>query len=138
MLSVGRTDTTAGLTGNSLLLIAESDSLRQDLLKDPALLDKGTEKFLRYSRPMIGQARYIKSDIDFRGRQLKAGDRVYRMYAAANRDPSMFEDPDSIESGVERTGAWHLLSELTDAWGPISRGRCSGQSALVLLENSHP
>ncbi|NMD61351.1 UNVERIFIED_ORG: hypothetical protein FNL38_102258 [Nocardia globerula] len=106
MLTLGGMDTTAGLTGNSLLRIAESDSLRQDLLDDPALLDKGTEEFLRYSTPTIGQARYIKSDIDFHGRQLKAGDRVYLMYAAANRDPSMFEDPDSID--IRRKANRHM------------------------------
>ncbi|WP_198286955.1 cytochrome P450 [Frankia sp. QA3] len=46
---------------------------------------------------MQGLARVVTRDAEFHGRQLKKGDRVMLMFAAANRDPSAFECPHDID-----------------------------------------
>jgi cytochrome P450 len=40
--------------------------------------------------------RIVTRDCEIAGAQLRAGDRVVAMFAAANRDPSVFEDPDAF------------------------------------------
>jgi cytochrome P450 len=97
LLILGGMDTTAGLTGNSLLQIAADDALRQQILDDPRVLERGTEEFLRHCTPTIGLSRRIAKDAVFHGRQMKEGDRVLLMYAAGNRDPRVFDDPETLD-----------------------------------------
>lgn len=97
LLILGGMDTTAGLTGNSLLRIAADDALRQQILDDPQVLERGTEEFLRHGTPTIGLSRRVAQDAVFHGRNMKEGDRVLLMYAAGNRDPRIFEDPERID-----------------------------------------
>ncbi|NMD61357.1 UNVERIFIED_ORG: cytochrome P450 [Nocardia globerula] len=98
LLILGGMDTTAGLAGNSLLRIGTDRALRQQILDDPAILDKeGTEEFLRHGTPSMGLARTVKRDVEFRGRSMKEGDAVLLMYSAANRDPEKFDDPEAID-----------------------------------------
>jgi cytochrome P450 len=97
LLILGGMDTTAGLTGNSLLRIAADDALRQEIIADPSVLDRGTEEFLRHGSPTIGLSRRVAKDAVFHGRQMKQGERVLLMYAAGNRDPRMFDDPETLD-----------------------------------------
>ncbi len=99
LLILGGMDTTAGLAGNSLLRIASDDALRQQLIDDPGALERGTEEFLRHGTPTIGLSRRVAKDTEFHGRQMKEGDRVLLMYAAGNRDPRMFSDPETLYLG---------------------------------------
>lgn len=103
LLILGGMDTTAGLTGNSLLLIDAQPELRQQILDDPSVLDQGTEEFLRYATPTLSLPRTVTEDTEFHGRQLKKGEQVLIMWAAANRDPSQFEDPETIDLSRKAT-----------------------------------
>lgn len=97
LMMLGGMDTTSGLTGNSLLAMIERPELRRALLDDPEILKPATEEFLRHSTPTLGLARTVSRDTEFHGQQLKAGDRAILMWAAANHDPAVFEDPDKID-----------------------------------------
>jgi cytochrome P450 len=97
LMMLGGMDTTSGLTGNSLLEMIERPELRQALIHDPQLLKPATDEFLRHSTPVLGLARTVSRDAEFHGRHLKAGDWAILMWAAANRDPTLFEDPDTID-----------------------------------------
>jgi cytochrome P450 len=103
LLILGGMDTTAGLTANSLLLIDAQPGLREQILADPSVLGQGTEEFLRYATPVLGLPRTVTEDTAFHGRQLKKGDQVFVMYAAANRDPSQFDDPDTVDLSRKAT-----------------------------------
>jgi cytochrome P450 len=39
----------------------------------------------------------VSRDVAFYGRQLKRGDRVMLMWAAGNRDPKRFDDPETLD-----------------------------------------
>lgn len=97
MMMLGGMDTTSGLTGNSLLCLIERPQLRQALLDDRELLESATEEFLRHSTPTLGLGRNIQRDEQFCGQQLRRGERAMLMWAAANRDPAVFPDPDHID-----------------------------------------
>jgi cytochrome P450 len=103
LLILGGMDTTAGLTGNSLLLIDAQPELRKQILDDPSVLDQGTEEFLRYATPVLSLPRTVTEDTEFHGRQLKKGEQVLIMWAAANRDPSQFEDPETLDLSRKAT-----------------------------------
>jgi cytochrome P450 len=97
MMMLGGMDTTSGLTGNALLCLMERPELRQVLIDDPGLLASATEEFLRHSTPTLGLGRTIKRSEQFHGQELRAGEFAMLMWAAANRDPAMFEDPATID-----------------------------------------
>jgi cytochrome P450 len=97
LMMLGGMDTTSGLTGNALMLMIEQPRLRRVLIEKPDLLKQATEEFLRHSTPTFGLARTISRDAEFYGQRFKAGDRAILMWAAANRDPAVFADPDTID-----------------------------------------
>jgi len=102
LLMLGGMDTTAGLTGNTLVQLDRQPELRQQLRDSPDLLPDATEEFLRHDTPSQGLGRYVTRDAEFRGRRLRQGDRVLLMYAAANRDPAVFDEatgPKDLPSG---------------------------------------
>jgi cytochrome P450 len=98
LLIGGGFDTTTALTAHSLEWLsqngAERDRLRSDL---PGLIDTATEEFLRYYTPAPGDGRTVTTEYELSGRRLEEGDRLWLSWSMANRDPSVFPDPDQIE-----------------------------------------
>jgi cytochrome P450 len=106
LMLLGGMDTTSGLTGNALVRLQEQPELRARLINEPALLPRATEEFLRHDTPTQGLPRIVAKDCEFNGQQFTAGERVLLMFAAANRDPKVFDDPDRID--FDRVGNRHL------------------------------
>lgn len=97
LMMLGGMDTTSGLTANVLLQIGQDPELCAQLKSDPELIHKGTDEFLRCCTPTLGLARTVSRDAEFHGQHLSQGDRAILMWAAANRDPEIFEDPDKVD-----------------------------------------
>jgi cytochrome P450 len=97
LVLLGGMDTTAGVTGNSLLLIDQDPELRQQIVDNLDQMPKIIEEFLRYAGPGGGLYRRVTEDMEFHGEQLHAGDKVLMMYWAANRDPKAFPEPEKID-----------------------------------------
>ncbi len=97
LMMLGGMDTTSGFTGNVLLRLTQDPHLRQALLNEPALIESGTDEFLRTCTPTLGLARTVSRDCEFHGQPLRDGDRAILMWAAANRDPDIFADPDHLD-----------------------------------------
>jgi cytochrome P450 len=88
-------DTTWSTIGASLWHLATHGDDRRRLVAEPELLPVAVEEFLRAYAP-VTVARVVTSDIDFQGCPMKAGDQVLLNFAAANRDPEVFENPDEL------------------------------------------
>jgi cytochrome P450 len=97
LMMLGGMDTTSGFTGNVLLRLCRDPELRKQFIDDPSLVKKGTDELLRLYTPTLGLARTVSRDAEFHGQSLCKGDRAILMWAAANRDPAMFEDPDTLD-----------------------------------------
>jgi hypothetical protein len=97
LMMLGGMDTTSGFTGNVLLRLCKDTDLRQRFIDDPSLIRKGTDELLRLYTPTLGLARTVSRDAEFHGQSLCKGDRAILMWAAANRDPEMFPEPDRLD-----------------------------------------
>src|SRR6266581_1094405 len=90
-------ETTTNLIGNGIVgLLRHPDALNA-LRADPALIEPAVEELLRYDGPTQAQVRVALEDIGLRGKTIRAGDRVFVMVNAANRDPARFADPDRVD-----------------------------------------
>ena len=96
MLLFGGLDTTMAAASNALLYLSEHQDLRQRLIDDPALIPKAVDEFLRFEAPVHAFARNVMADTEIGGQSIRAGERVYMLWASANRDPDQFEDPDEV------------------------------------------
>jgi cytochrome P450 len=100
-------DTTRNLLAGGILALFENPDQRRRLQEDPdALLPATVEEMLRYVSPVIYMRRTATRDAELGGRRIKAGDKVVMYYGSANRDESVFPDPDRFDAG--RTPNEHI------------------------------
>jgi len=84
--------------GQMLFLTLTRPELRERL-REPAARGPVLDELLRLipHRTSVGLARIALEDVELHGHRISAGDPVYVSYLAANRDPAVFPDPDSID-----------------------------------------
>ncbi|MEY2524007.1 MAG: hypothetical protein QOJ66_2572 [Ilumatobacteraceae bacterium] len=92
----GGVDTTTALTANALHWLADHPHERARLAENPALIKTATEEFLRYFTPVQALARTATCPVVLGGQHVAAGDRVLLSWAAANRDETVFSEPDQL------------------------------------------
>jgi len=95
LVLIAGVDTTWSAIGSSLWHLATHDADRERLVKDADLMPLAVEEFLRAYSP-VTMARVVTNDIDFGGCPMKAGDKVLMNFPAANRDPQVFENADTV------------------------------------------
>jgi len=102
LMVAGNETTTATLAGGVKLLI---DNPGEDVRvrADPGLIPNMVEEMLRLESPTAGLWRVVKADCELGGVAIKAGSMVMLRFAAANRDPARFADPDRFD--VSRANA---------------------------------
>lgn len=116
LLVAGNETTTKMLTEMLRLLVENPDEWRA--LKQAVAADDGiglevrakavVEETLRLSTPTQGMFRVVTADTELAGVEIPAGSRLVAMFAAANRDPEVFQDPDEFRPG--RDGALNHLA----------------------------
>jgi pimeloyl-[acyl-carrier protein] synthase len=101
-------ETTTSLVGNGLFTLLRNPDQWGLLRGTPELLPQAIEEMLRYESPLARQPRLLKADAELGGRRLRAGETVFQMINAANRDPAHFDDPErfSIERPSRRNLAF--------------------------------
>jgi cytochrome P450 len=85
--------TTRLLLGSIASLLAEHPAQLKRIGDDPGLLDGVIEEALRLMPPARGFVRTATTDVVLAGTRVRAGQRVYMLYPAANRDPVHFASP---------------------------------------------
>ncbi len=106
LILFGGHETTTNLLGSAVVSLLDNPAQLQRLQQQPELIDLAVEEFLRYDGPSNSIARVVATEHELHGKQLKAGDRVFAMINAANRDPRRFERPHELDLG--RTPNRHL------------------------------
>ncbi len=89
-------ETTTSLIGMMLYRLLEQPSLMAALRADPALLDAAIEEALRFDSPVQGLFRTNAHECPMHDSVIPAETKTQLLYAAANRDPARFSDPDEF------------------------------------------
>ncbi|HNP57010.1 MAG TPA: cytochrome P450 [Gordonia sp. (in: high G+C Gram-positive bacteria)] len=102
----GGNDTTTGMLGGGVELLAADPDQRRLLVNDPSLIPGAVEELLRLTSPVQGLARTTTADVRYadtpRGPvTIPEGRKVLLCYASANRDPHRF-GPDAEHLDVLR------------------------------------
>jgi cytochrome P450 len=90
-------EATAGLIGNALLALAVRADLRGRIAADPELLLLAIQEVLRYDSPVQNTRRFLAEGGFIAGAEMKAGDAILVILAAANRDPSVNPNPERFD-----------------------------------------
>ena len=96
LLLIAGNETTTNLMGNMFNLLAARPQLWQQLRNDRSLIESVIEETLRYESPVHRLGRTATTEVEFSGVRIPAGDLVTVYFAAANRDPAEFPDPDEF------------------------------------------
>lgn len=105
MLFAGHETTTNLISSGIVALLEHPDELAK-LRADPSLNGKAVEELLRFDGPIKVLTRWVVEDFELRGSRIEAGQRVFLVQAAANRDPERFAGPDRLD--LERSPNPHL------------------------------
>ncbi|MED7922698.1 cytochrome P450 [Nonomuraea sp. LP-02] len=85
-----------GIPGGLLTLLEHPAELAR-LRADPSLLEPAVEELLRFWPPVIHFRRTATRDLTLGGHPVRTGEKVVVYHASANRDPSVFPDPDRLD-----------------------------------------
>jgi cholest-4-en-3-one 26-monooxygenase len=106
LLAVAGNETTRTATTHGARLLAEHPEQRDLLLRDPSRIPLAVEEILRVSSPLNHFRRTATQDTELNGAKIRAGDKVTMWYPSANRDESVFTNPDTFD--VSRSPNEHL------------------------------
>ncbi|MES4889394.1 cytochrome P450 [Streptomyces sp. NPDC096012] len=86
-------------SGQMFYLLLSRPELAERLCREPELRPRAIDELLRYipHRNAVGLSRIALQDVEIKGVRIRAGDAVYVSYLAANRDPEVFPDPETID-----------------------------------------
>ncbi|MGJ8687739.1 MAG: cytochrome P450, partial [Spongiibacteraceae bacterium] len=90
-------ESTSSLVGSAIRLLAEDEQLQQKLRQHPELIDPYIEEVVRLESPFKGHYRAVINPTKLDGITLPSNARVYLLWAAANRDPAIFDSPTEIQ-----------------------------------------
>jgi cytochrome P450 len=93
-------ETTTNLISMATMHLAERRQERERFIAasgNAAAVDAAVEEFLRFDGPTPSMVRLALSDHEIDGHAIAAGQRIYAVIAAANRDPAVFEAPDQLD-----------------------------------------
>ena len=105
-LLVGGNETTTSLITNLFWRLLEKPVRWQTLLKDRSLVRSAIEESLRFDPPVLGLYRNSTSDFELHNETITEGEKVYVYYAAANRDPRVFKNPNEFD--ISRKAKKHM------------------------------
>jgi len=126
-------DTTSNLISTATVALLDHPDQLERLRNEPELIDSAVEELLRYCTPVpCGAPRFTLDDVELSGTTIPAGSKVLGMIISANRDDSLFPDPNLLDLG--RSPNKHL----SFAFGPhfclgSQLARLEGRSALLGL-----
>lgn len=108
LLIVGGNDTTRNSISGGVLALNENPQEYEKLRSNPELITNMVSEIIRWQTPLAYMRRTAKRDIEFRGQQMKKGDKIAMWYISGNRDSEVIPDPDRF--WIDRPRARHHLS----------------------------
>ena len=97
LLATAGNETTRNAMSHGLLAFAQHPEQWQRLREDPTLLGSAVEEILRWSSPLLYFRRNAIQEITIDATVVEPGDIVSLWYVSANRDESVFENPEVFD-----------------------------------------
>lgn len=123
LVSAGN-ETTGRLIGWLAKLMADYPDQRREVAQNPKLALGAVDEIMRFEPPALQICRYVTRDVEMYGKVMPAGSAVLLATASANRDETVYADPDRFD--IHRREAQNM----TLGYGPHF---CLG-AALTKLE----
>jgi cytochrome P450 len=102
LLIIAGHETTVSLIGNAVLALLQHPDQRQTLESEPARMSHAIEELLRYDGPVERTLlRWAAADVELGGQLIRRGEGVIVILGSADRDPSRFPDPDTLDFARE-------------------------------------
>lgn len=98
--------TTSALISNGLYVLARHPDQRSRMADNPDTIENAIEELLRYESPVQWTSRVTTTDVEMYDQVIPRGQRVMMLIGAAHRDPSEWNDPDTLN--VFRPARRHL------------------------------
>ena len=86
-------ETVRNTTSGCFKLLIENPGVLERLKKDPDLIPNFIDEALRLLSPAPQMVRTPTEDVEFGGKQIKAGQPMVLLFGSANRDDAVFENP---------------------------------------------
>jgi len=96
LMVAGNETTTHSLAGG-IVHLAQNPDAQAKVRANPAIIPNMIEEVLRLDTPTAGMWRVVKKDCSLGRHDFKAGEMIMLRYAAANRDPAKYADPDRFD-----------------------------------------
>jgi cytochrome P450 len=106
LMLIAGNETTTNLIGSTAIALLDNPDQLAVVKAEPALIPDLVEEALRHTSPVQLLFRQTLREVQLGGVTLPAGAIVLPSYAAANRDPARFPDPDRFD--VKRNAQGHL------------------------------
>ena len=97
LLLVGGSETTRNSISLGLQELLKHRDQWQALIDDPSLIPNAIEEMIRWSSPFVRMRRTLTQDFEMHGKTMKKGDQIIMLYPAANRDPRIWENPQTFD-----------------------------------------
>ncbi len=128
----GGNDSSANAIASAMIRLIEQPALQSELRGNPDLIAKFVEEVLRLEAPVQGLFREPKHDMEIAGVKIPKGSVIVLKWAAANRDPAQFPNPDAVD--LQRP---NLIRHMTFGNGPhvcVGNQLARGEIRIVVLK----
>ena len=98
LLLVAGHETTVNLIASGVLELLEHRDQMDKLQNEPSMIRTAVEELLRYTSPVfMATERYAREDVTIRGVTIPKGEMTLGVIGSANRDETVFENPDVLD-----------------------------------------
>jgi len=97
LLIIAGNETTRNALSGGIQALCEHPEQLDRLRRDPSLLPQAIEEILRWVSPVMQFRRTATRDTRIGDREIRKGEKVVMYYGAANRDPEVFENPETFD-----------------------------------------
>ena len=138
-------ESTTSLLGSAVRILADDTALQQSLRDQPELIPAFIEEVLRLESPFRYHLRSTPRDTKLGDTPIPAGSTVLLFWGAGNRDPEVFENPDSLDLNRPRRHLTFGRGIHTCIGAPLARleaqtvlGKLLEKTSTILLDPKSP